>query len=587
MPFHSTSTRPDGHPKTTWVRFHIAYSEKHAHTGPSRDADATKAALPDLSSLEVLRRLQAHPKDHAILEEVASRLESPEHQVWMRNAMVDLFGSTHETNVWKNCIDEQVCHPVSILKPTTLEELVQAVKTGREKRLHVRAVGSGHSFSDVAPTDGILLDPHGMNKELPVEADSLKDPASAPSLIAVESGITIEALKTLLDKQGRALANMGAYDGQTLAGAISTGTHGTGITLGPLASLVRAITIVVSTGEVVQLEPTNGITDPQKFDSSKGVQLRQDDAWFNTALVSFGCTGIIYSYVVSVVKSFYLKEVRTLSSWESLKSGLSAGAGSQVLTSHRGYEIDINPYAVDGKHSAIQVIHDDAPTATASVGSRGIRSWLGGVLASLPWIQNILVWYLNTFPRQSPGIINSALETLETPDPTTGYVDKSFEVMNIGAVDNVRAYALELSLPADDGPRLVASIDRLLAFLGDQAKTKKWYMAGPVALRFVAASEAFVAPQYGRPTCMVELDMLVGIESGKDLLKAVKKEMCTPGSGVRVHWGLDLDTVTGMDAKEWYPRWDEWVAAYEEMNGGGLFDNAATDRLGISVGFNK
>ena len=88
-----------------------------------------------------------------------------------------------------------------------------------------------------------------MKSILPVDASLLIEPSTASSVFRAESGITIKALNTALDKAKRALANMGAYDGQTLAGAISTGTHGTGIGLGPIASSVRSLVLISACGD--------------------------------------------------------------------------------------------------------------------------------------------------------------------------------------------------------------------------------------------------------------------------------------------------------------------------------------------------
>jgi len=193
-----------------------------------------------------------------------------------------------------------------------------------------------------------------------------------------------------------------------------------------------------------------------------------------------------------------------------------------------------------------------------------------------------LVWFLNKFPAQSPSLVTRALDTLVTPDPNVGYIDKSFEVMNLGAVNEVKALGIELSLDASND--LVGQVDKLLSVFDRAARERGWFMAGPMSLRFVAPASALVAPQEGRVTCMAELDMLLGIRIGKDLLKFVEEEMYKPGNGVRVHWGLDLDTVTGEQARNMYPQWQRWMAVYEQLNQTGMWNNAFTDRLGISIG---
>jgi hypothetical protein len=226
-------------------------------------------------------------------------------------------------------------------------------------------------------------------------------------------------------------------------------------------------------------------------------------------------------------------------------------------------------------HSCIVDIKNISPGPAK--GSRGIASWIAGVLAGWPQAETWLVWFLNLFPLTSPEIINNALSSLVD----TNYIDKSYKTLSVGAVDKVKALAMELAFPADE--TLVDTIDNLLAVFEDEAKGKKWYLAGPVALRFVAPSEAYLAPQQGRYTCMAELDMLVGVDTGTELLKAVKERVAATDVNLRVHWGLDLDTVDGKQVQERYPLFSKWLEVYKTLNSTGIFDSPFTERLEIST----
>lgn len=203
-------------------------------------------ASPEITSHELLQRLQKETDNDDLIHEVATRINDPAHQNEIEHAA---YAVMEKQPSWSNCIGQQKCHPKELLQPTSRNDLVDADKEGKSEGLHVRAVGSGHSFSNVCPTDGILLDPHGMKGILPVDASLPIKPSTASSLFCAESGITIKALNAALDKAKRALANMGAYDGQTLAGAISTGTHGTGIGLGPIASSARSLVLISACGD--------------------------------------------------------------------------------------------------------------------------------------------------------------------------------------------------------------------------------------------------------------------------------------------------------------------------------------------------
>jgi hypothetical protein len=548
----------------------------------SKLSTEVKMPFENLTSQEVLKQLGEEPGNFKLLREVAIRSQHPDHAAAISNGLLEHSSPAHHKDSWSNTIDNQTCNPKSIQYPTSKDDLITAIDTAKKLNLQLRIVGSGHSFSNVCLTDGILLDPHKMKSVLTLDKSTLKNPDAKEILFAVESGITINDLNTELDNRHLALANMGAYAGQTLAGAISTGTHGTGISLGNIASFVRSLTLVSSNGKVYQIEPTNGITDPSKF-SVPNVILKQDDAWFNTTLISMGCTGLIYSYIIAVVPEYHLQEFRTMHTWEELKSDLANGAQSPALLTHRGYELDLNPYP-DGKgsYSCIKILHNDINTSKKS-GSRGALNWLSGIFAAIPLIEHTIVKIMNGFPKWIPWLLTSGLQSLETPsDEKNGYIDKSYNVLLVGAVvDHAKAYALELSAPCDQN--LVANMDKLLAFLS-KARDDGEYESGPIALRFVAPSTAYLAPQEGRPTCMIELDMLVGVNKSQELLTKVKDYMCTPGSGIRVHWGLDPeDGINAKDLPNWYPNLDKWMAVYRELNADGLWNSPLTDRIGISI----
>lgn len=197
---------------------------------------------------------------------------------------------------WQNCIDNQHCKPNKIEVANSLEDLVRVVNDARARNSTVRVVGAGHSFANVAITydkgakqESILIQPNGLNGVELIDASLLRTGIDASHLVVVESGTTIQKLNQELDKMHLALINMGAYDHQTIAGAISTGTHGTGVGLGPIGSSVRSIVLVSESGKKIQIEPSSGITDPEKFKLAQpDTILKQDDDWFQANILAMG-----------------------------------------------------------------------------------------------------------------------------------------------------------------------------------------------------------------------------------------------------------------------------------------------------------
>src|SRR3954447_11285790 len=138
--------------------------------------------------------------------------------------------------MWSNWSRGQSCAPAEQLRPGTWAEVAQAVARGRAGR----GGGGGHSFSGGVPTDGTLLSLERMDRVLDV------DPASR--LVRAQAGIGLRALVRELPRHGLALPNLGDVDAQSLAGALATGTHGTGLRLGNLSTAVTAVELVVAGG---------------------------------------------------------------------------------------------------------------------------------------------------------------------------------------------------------------------------------------------------------------------------------------------------------------------------------------------------
>src|SRR6202050_3646409 len=134
---------------------------------------------------------------------------------------------------WRNWAGTAMAVPARWCQPRTEAEISAAVKDAAAGGLPVRALGSGHSFTSVAATAGVALD---LSRWTGITAADTQT-----GLVTVRSGTTLRTLNAELGGLGLALANLGDIDAQTLAGAVSTGTHGTGASLGGLATQVEAV----------------------------------------------------------------------------------------------------------------------------------------------------------------------------------------------------------------------------------------------------------------------------------------------------------------------------------------------------------
>ena len=148
---------------------------------------------------------------------------------------------------WRNWTGDQRCAPARVVRPADEAQLAAAVRDAVARGRGVRAAGSGHSFTDIACTDGTLIDLSGMQRVLDA------DPATG--LVTVEAGITLRRLGHELAARGLALENQGDIDAQTLAGATATGTHGTGVRFRNLSAGIAELRLATAAGELLDLSP--------------------------------------------------------------------------------------------------------------------------------------------------------------------------------------------------------------------------------------------------------------------------------------------------------------------------------------------
>lgn len=190
-----------------------------------------------------------------------------------RLSFISFFDKT-----WRNATSNVVATPEFTFKPDSKEDIIAIIQDAESKGRRVRAVGAGHSFSQVAEParrdyfmEMFRLNACGKYEEaLSLEGSRTKEDGEERHFVKAQAGIRIKCLNKALDKMGLALDNMGAFDWQTVSGALSTGTHGTGIHQPAFPDMVRSIVIIGTGGKITQYEPSDGITDKAKFDEKYG-----------------------------------------------------------------------------------------------------------------------------------------------------------------------------------------------------------------------------------------------------------------------------------------------------------------------------
>ncbi|MCL4251974.1 MAG: FAD-binding protein [Anaerolineae bacterium] len=490
---------------------------------------------------------------------------------------------------WVNWPTNHKVDPVSgHLQPDSLEELVNIVREAEQLGRGVRAVGSSWSNSDVAVTPAYVVETDKLNGILThVLSTSLNDLGSTLRLVHVEAGIIVDDLNTLLDnmdQRGLALKTMGGSSGQSLAGVVSTSTHGMDIDRGPIPDMVRAIHLVGPGGVQHWIEPSVGITNNKILKSVLGLadeDIHYDDDLFNSVLVSMGSMGIIYSLVVEVDPQYDLIERRERVDWSVMKDRLKGSAQPDPFTGNRGVQVVINPYPLkDGTRPCYLTTRtEDAPT-TAYADPKGVSFILSTAarlaLANMDrdLVDDVLPgWVSETQPLRTGRGLGHTVMAMRDPGPAKGLtVEVAFDATNTRYLDFVDA-ALEILKTA------YYVEPQRLAYLG-------W-----ISMRFQGRSRAYLSPQHAsNRTCTIEFASFWRLtDPGPTwadtpiLLDRIETKAREFG-GIQ-HWGLN-NLLNANDVSRAYPRLDTWRRVRWELSRGGTistFDSDFTRRCGLSA----
>ncbi|MGH7526822.1 MAG: D-arabinono-1,4-lactone oxidase [Gemmatimonadales bacterium] len=477
---------------------------------------------------------------------------------------------------WSNHTGNQRVEPLRIYRPRSLDEVVEIVREAEQIGSTVRAVGSGHSWSDVALTTGLLVETKDLSRVLSLEPELLRPGVPEERLVRVEAGMRLRELNAYLDEERLALANMGGYDAQTVAGVMMTSTHGSGVGFGPLSSFARSIDLVASGGRLYRIEPANGITDRAKLAAARpGWLLCQSDEWFDAVSVSMGCLGILYAVTLAVEPAYWLDEVRTLSTWSKVRADLEKG---DVLRTNRHYEVYVNPYRVGGSEpKCLVTTRNPCQQPDGRPKHRRRRNLLAQASAGVrlvPWLLNVV---FDARPKITPKILDLALKALVDK----GYADKSYRVLNIGGPNHLPAYSSEIGVPVDDRRLHIRAVETIMDIAERYCRTGLVYHTSPISLRFVGPSNAFLSMMYGRTTMMIELIQMTDTEGGLELLRAYEEALYALGG--RPHWGQVNYLAGGREfLSRMYPEYPRWAKVHGELNASRVFDGNFSKRVGIS-----
>jgi L-gulono-1,4-lactone dehydrogenase len=427
------------------------------------------------------------------------------------------------TTAWRNWAGTEAAVATEVVRPRDLDELATAVAGARRT---VRARGSGHSFTAVGAAHDRAVDLSGWTGVVSADVDT--------GLVTVRSGTTLRTLNAELDRLGLAMTNLGDIDAQTIAGAISTGTHGTGARFGGISAQVAALEFVLADGSVV----------------TASADERPD--LFAAGRVGLGAFGVLSTVTLRTEPSFVLAaEERP----EPLDDVLAALDENCAGNDH--FEFYWFPYgrnALTKRNNRLPAGSKPEPLSPARqfVEYRFMENTLFGAVCRVGRAVRPLVRPLN---RLSSSVLSAR-----------AYSDVSHRVFVTNR--NVRFVESEYAVPRAALPEVLGELRKRVPDLADP-------VIFPVEIRVAAADDIWLSTAYERDSAYIAVHQFTGMpyRAYFDLFEQIAGSV-----GGRPHWGK-MHTLDDADLRQRYPRFDDFTRLRAELDPEGKFLNPYLERV--------
>jgi len=424
---------------------------------------------------------------------------------------------------WSNWSGSVQSNPTEILHPASEEEIVELVKKASKEGKKIRVIGSGHSFSRIIEINEILVSLDELQGI--IDFDEEKQTAT------VWAGTKLKYLGEELFDLGLAQENMGDINVQSIAGALSTGTHGTGRKLGTLSTQILEVTFVNGLGELITVSESS------------------NKALYDAICVSVGVMGIFTRVKLRLDKAYKLKE-------ETRKGSLDhcLANWNEYSQKNRNFEFFWFPHT------------DTVQTKTLNITDEAFKrhGWgkkIGDVLIEhwfFLFLSNLVKWFPSFSKRVAKisawGIANGS------------FVDWSHKIY--ATQRSVRFYEMEYNVPIDH-------VKEVLLELRSMIKNEDIKVHFPIECRFVKADGFMISPAYERDAAYIAVHQFKGMPFEEYFQKAESIFRKYQG---RPHWGK-INYKNASDFKELYPKWDEFNAIRKQQDPNGIFLNEYLELL--------
>jgi len=435
-------------------------------------------------------------------------------------------------DTWVNWDGQQSCKPAVVVQPSSIQEVQNVVRKAAEEGKKVHVAGSGHSFSPCVCTNDYLINLDKLNGLLSISENR----------VTVEAGIRLYHLNELLALHGLRMKNLGHISEQSLAGVISTGTHGTGIRYGSISTLVEALQIVLANGSVVTASRT------------ENVEL------FNAARVSFGSLGVIVTVTLQCPNAVPMRRIEYFVKTKDIINSI------KTLVEEKEHVIIWHLLQTDvGRITLLDYPNITSPTILSKQRSPVVKFF--DEIVSLK-VFSVFMYISSLFPQYLP-IFNSKLVANLLPSHLE-IVDRSDRILNSGypAVYTEMEYFFEL----DKG---IEAYKEVLALSLEEEeigglRLPKITSNLPIVLRFVAKDDIYLSTQYGRDSLVLSLSVFRNQEVMRRASAHVERIAAKYGG--RPHWGK-MHNLSAKQLRPLYPMFDKFVSLRNELDPKRVFVN--------------
>lgn len=427
-------------------------------------------------------------------------------------------------STWTNWAQSVEANPSTIAHPANTAEVVVLVRKAVAAGKHAKAIGAGHSFTAIGVTDGVLIHLDRMKSVLGWD--------KAAGRVRVQAGISLHDLSPILKGHGLAFPNLGDIDPQSVAGAVSTGTHGTGSRLHGIANAVVGVQLVTASGDILEIDEQHEL--------------------FGASRVTLGALGIVTEVTLQCVPAFLLHARE-----EPMALAEVFGRLDELVEDNDHFEFYWYPHT----EKALVKCNNRVVAGTARQPLGKFKHWLDD-----EFLSNEAFDVINKVARRTPKLIPRINNVAASAISAREYVDDSFNVFV--SPRRVKFRESEFAVPRYALPDVLAEL-------------RTWLDGGhehitfPIEVRFTAADDVWMSTGHDRDNAYVAVHQYY--KSDYRQYFGVAESIFTEHEG-RPHWGK-IHTLEADYLRKRYAHFDDFVAIRDQLDPTRVFSNDYLDRV--------